>query len=78
MRSFENGRKMGGQTFVFCYREKGGKSKNIWKEVSEKGPNLVIFNTILMIFCKINTIIILYPKNWHLWVQTFLREAKAY
>jgi len=25
MRSFENGRKMGGQTFVFYYRKKGGK-----------------------------------------------------
>jgi len=68
MRSFENGRKMGGKTLktvvfffnlmTFFTRAKRG---NIRKEVSEKGPNPVTFEYVF--FCKINTIIIFLPQE---------------
>jgi len=58
MRSFENGRKMGGQKlfsrlFDILLDEKGGGERiNIWKEVSGKGPNPVILNTFFKIFVR--------------------------
>jgi len=58
---------------IFTRAKKGVGREICGKEVSEKGPNPVTFE--YDFFCKINTIIIFYPKKYW-YICSFKRSFK--